>query len=64
MTFEPQGEPVYVCGHDADKIARLACQGAFFEPITRRMLTEAGIGSVVRVLERPSVTCATAAWSS
>lgn len=45
------GAATYVCGHSPAELARLQTQGAFFEPITRRMFDAAGIAPGMRVLD-------------
>jgi SAM-dependent methyltransferase len=49
VTIPP--EPVYVLGHSAAELARLATQGGFFEPITRTVFERAGVGPGMRVLD-------------
>jgi len=47
----------YVFGHSDEELQRLASQAALIEPITRRLLAEAGIEAGMRVLDvgtRPS----------
>jgi ubiquinone/menaquinone biosynthesis C-methylase UbiE len=44
-------EPFYVCGHAPEELARLESQAQFFEAITRRILTSAGVGRGMHVLD-------------
>src|SRR6185436_5750570 len=45
------GPVAYVCGHSSRELSRLQLQGAFFEPITRRVFEAAGIARGMRVLD-------------
>src|SRR4029453_1052005 len=45
------GDPIYVMGRSADETLRLQERAQFFEPLTRHLFQDAGIGPGMRVLD-------------
>jgi ubiquinone/menaquinone biosynthesis C-methylase UbiE len=45
------GDPVYVMGRSESETQRLEDRAAFFEPLTRHLFQDAGIGADMRVLD-------------
>src|SRR5262245_22017220 len=43
--------PAYCLGHSTRELERLSTQGRLFEPVTRQLFLEAGIGPGMRVLD-------------
>jgi ubiquinone/menaquinone biosynthesis C-methylase UbiE len=51
MTGHQGGDPIYVMGRSADETRRLQERARFFEPLTRHLFQDAGIGRGMRVLD-------------
>jgi ubiquinone/menaquinone biosynthesis C-methylase UbiE len=51
MTGHPRRDPSYVMGRTADETRRLQERARFFEPLTRHLFLDAGIGKGMRVLD-------------
>ena len=51
MAGHPGPDPIYVMGRSADETRRLQERAGFFEPLTRHLFQDAGIGRGMRVLD-------------